>query len=520
MKKHHDKKIWIIDFGSQYTQLITRKTRELGFSSEIMTLDECKSRFSDNKKPECLVLSGGPQSVFEDDNDYSIFFEDKTLPVLGICYGMQLMGKFFGGVVEKGIIGEYGHADIHFNVDFKIPECPSNMSVWMSHSDHVSVTPTDFEVVMKSSNQLVAGIKHKTRPILGLQFHPEVEHSKHGKILLDFFYRRVAKLEKDWNAHEMLDEALDLVKKVGDKKVLCAFSGGVDSLVAATLSQKVLGDNLYCFFIDNGLLRPQDYHHIKKLKEQTFLKIEIVDAKFDFHHALKGVSDPEQKRKIIGKTFIDIFEKKVKEYQNDHNIHFEFLLQGTLYPDVIESISPHVAGGKSVTIKSHHNVGGLPERMNLKLLEPLRFLFKDEVREMGLALGLNREWVYRHPFPGPGLGVRILGEITPEAVLMVQESDQILFEELLSAKLYDSTWQAFTVFLPVKTVGVKGDGRAHEHVICLRMVNSSDGMTANWSHFPHDFLEVVSRRITNEVKGITRVVYDITSKPPGTIEWE
>lgn len=520
MKKNNNKKIWIVDFGSQYTQLITRKTRELGFSSEIITYIECKERFLELKKPDCLVLSGGPQSVFEDENDYTFIFEKKDLPVLGICYGMQLMGKYFGGVVEKGIIGEYGHAEVHFTTEATLLNVPSKMNVWMSHSDHVSVIPKDFEVILKSSNHLVAGIKHKDRPLLGLQFHPEVEHSKHGKTILEYFYKEIAELKCDWNAQSMMEEALDIVKKGSDKNVLCAFSGGVDSLVAATLAQKVLGEKLHCFFIDNGLLRIQDYQHITKLKNETYLKIEIVDAKKEFYEALKGVSDPEQKRKIIGRTFVEIFEKKVHEYEHKYHIHFEYLLQGTLYPDVIESISPHETGGKSVTIKSHHNVGGLPERMKLKLMEPLRYLFKDEVREMGLHLGLNFEWVHRHPFPGPGLGVRILGEINLDVIMMVQQSDQILFEELKAFELYHSTWQAFTVFLPVKTVGVKGDGRAYEHVICLRMVNSSDGMTANWSHFPYEFLEAVSRRITNEVKGITRVVYDITSKPPGTIEWE
>jgi len=520
MKNKFEKIIWIVDFGSQYTQLITRKSRELGFSSEIITLEECDLRMKRNEWPKCLVLSGGPQSVFEDEFDYQLLFSKKDLPILGICYGMQLLGKYFGGVVEKGLIGEYGHADVIFDNQFEISKTPPRISVWMSHSDHVSKVPKEFDIVMKSTNDLVAAIKHQTRPIMGLQFHPEVEHSKHGKHILEYFYSDVAGLKKDWNATQMVDEAYELVKTVGDKKVLCAFSGGVDSLVAATLSQNILGENLYCFFVDNGLLRIQDYQHIEVLKQNTKLKIEIIDAKKDFLEALAHEDDPEKKRKIIGKMFIEIFEKKVHEYENNYKIHFEYLLQGTLYPDVIESISPHAKGGKSVTIKSHHNVGGLPERMKLKLLEPLRFLFKVEVREMGMALGLKRDWVYRHPFPGPGLGVRILGAISVDAIRMVQESDQILFEELHEAKLYHSTWQAFTVFLPVKTVGVKGDGRAYEHVICLRMVNSSDGMTANWSQFPYEFLEVVSRRITNEVKGITRVVYDITSKPPGTIEWE
>ncbi len=520
MKNNLTKKIMVVDFGSQYTQLIIRKSRELGYSAELVTLEECRSRFENKLLPECLVLSGGPQSVFTDENDYSFIFNEKKLPILGICYGMQLLGKYFEGRVEKGLIGEYGHAEISCLDNFSALHFPKKMNVWMSHSDHISELPKKFNIIMKSSNDLIAGIKHQERPIVGLQFHPEVEHSKNGKMILEYFYQDVAKLSKDWNATEMLSESINYVKIAEHKKVLCAFSGGVDSLVAATLAQKVLGDNLHCFFVDNGLLRLQDYDHIKKLKENSYLNIEIIDAKEDFLNALKGVDEPEAKRKIIGKMFIEIFERKVHEYEAKYKIHFEYLLQGTLYPDVIESFSPHISGGKSVTIKSHHNVGGLPEKMNLKLLEPLRNLFKDEVREMGVVLGLERSWVFRHPFPGPGLGIRILGEVTDEAIRMVQESDQILYEELITEKLYQSTWQAFTVFLPVRTVGVKGDGRAYEHVICLRMVNSSDGMTANWTHVPHEFLESVSRRITNEVKGITRVVYDITSKPPGTIEWE
>ncbi len=514
------RQIWIVDFGSQYTQLITRKTRELGFSSEIITVKKARQLFSEGMKPKAIVLSGGPQSVFEDENDYSFILEQKDLPILGVCYGMQLLGKYFGGIVEKGTIGEYGHASLNFQNDFSIEKVPDSINVWMSHSDHISKLPNDFKLVMSSNNGLVAAIKHDSRPILGLQFHPEVEHSSHGKDILNYFFAQMAGLEVDWSASEMLDEAKQLVKGVEKSNVLCAFSGGVDSLVAATLAHEVIGENLYCFFVDHGLLRPQDYHHIETLQKNTPLNIEVINVKEEFLAKLAGKSDPEEKRKTIGKTFIEVFEKKVHEYENERGIKFDYLLQGTLYPDVIESISPHEEDGKSVTIKSHHNVGGLPERMKLKLLEPLRYLFKDEVRQMGEKLGLAYEWTHRHPFPGPGIGIRVLGELTDERILKVQHSDQILFEELTNANLYNSTWQALTVLLPVKTVGVKGDARAYEEVICLRMVNSSDGMTATWTDMPFEFLSKVSARITNEVKGVTRVVYDITSKPPGTIEWE
>lgn len=511
--------IWIIDFGSQYTQLITRKFRELGFTSEIMTVEDSLERLK-SEKPKALVLSGGPQSVFEDKTDYSPYFADKNLPILGICYGMQILGQFFGGKVEKGVQGEYGLAKLRCVPGFMVPGLPQESDVWMSHSDHVSVLPKDFKLIFQSENGLVAGIKHEYNPILGLQFHPEVHHTVHGKDVLGFFLNNIAQLKTDWSSKTMLETSLEEVKAVKGSKVLCAFSGGVDSLVAATLTQKAIGNDLYCFFVDHGLLRPQDIHHIKLLQEKTSLNIEIIDASELFLKELHGHKDPESKRKIIGKTFIDVFETKVHEYEKSHNIKFDYLLQGTLYPDVIESISPHKKGGKSVTIKSHHNVGGLPERMHLKLLEPLRFLFKDEVRAMGLELGLNHDWVYRHPFPGPGIGVRVLGELSRDSIRKVQESDQILFEELKSHKLYDSTWQAFTVLLPVKTVGVKGDGRAYEEVIAVRMVNSQDGMTASVTEVPWSFLNRVSSRICNEVKGVTRVVYDCTSKPPGTIEWE
>lgn len=511
--------VWIVDFGSQYTMLITRKFRELGFTSEIMTPDEGLERIKSDR-PKAIVLSGGPQSVFEDKTDYAPFFRDEKMPILGICYGMQIMGQFFGGKVEKGVQGEYGLAKLRTVPGFLIPGCPAESDVWMSHSDHVSVLPKDFKLILQSENGLTAGIKHEYRPVLGLQFHPEVHHTVHGKEILSFFLNNIAALKQDWSSKTMLETSLDEAKAVKGKKVLCAFSGGVDSLVAATLCERVLKDDLYCFFVDNGLLRPQDYNTIKLLQEKTNLNIEIIDAKETFLKALQQQKDPEAKRKTIGKTFIEVFEKKVHEFEASHGIKFEYLLQGTLYPDVIESLSPHQKGGKSVTIKSHHNVGGLPERMHLKLLEPLRYLFKDEVRAMGLELGLEHDWVFRHPFPGPGIGVRVLGELTAESIRKVQESDQVLFEELKEHKLYDSTWQAFTVLLPVKTVGVKGDGRAYEEVIALRMVNSQDGMTASVTELPWSFLNRVSSRICNEVKGITRVVYDLTSKPPGTIEWE
>ncbi len=511
--------IWIVDFGSQYTQLITRKFRELGFTSEIMTVETAFEKLK-SEKPKALVLSGGPQSVFEDKTDYTPFFSIENLPILGVCYGMQILGQYFGGKVEKGVQGEYGLAKLHKVPGFDIPHCPAVSDVWMSHSDHVSTLPKDFKLIFQSENGLTAGIKHEKKPILGLQFHPEVHHTVHGKDILSYFLNNVANLKTDWSSKTMLESSLESVKHVKGKKVLCAFSGGVDSLVAATLVQKVIGDDLYCFFVDNGLLRPQDLHHIKLLQEKTSLNIEIIDATELFLSNLHGQKDPEQKRKTIGKTFIEVFEAKVHSFEKSHGIKFEYLLQGTLYPDVIESISPHKSGGKSVTIKSHHNVGGLPERMHLALLEPLRFLFKDEVRQMGMELGLVHEWVYRHPFPGPGIGVRVMGELNRDSIRKVQESDQILFEELKEHKLYHTTWQAFTVLLPVKTVGVKGDGRVYEEVIAVRMVNSEDGMTASVTEVPWSFLNRVSSRVCNEVKGVTRVVYDCTSKPPGTIEWE
>ena len=512
--------IWIIDFGSQYTQLITRQSRELGYRTIILTLAEVQKKMSMGERPSALILSGGPQSIFEDQTDYSFIFEHPQISILGICYGMQIIGQFFNGEVEKGKVEEYGEAQLHFLSQLRIKGIPERFKVWMSHSDHLLKLPPGFRSFLESENGLIAGIFSESRPIIGLQFHPEVHHTEYGKEVLGYFYREVAKLPINWSPQKMLEESKQHFARIGDRPVLCAFSGGVDSLVAACLTETIIGDKLHCFFVDHGLLRPQDIHHIKDLQRKTSLQITILDCRDVFLNRLKGISDPEEKRKIIGNTFVEVFEQKVKDYQQNKGIHFEYLLQGTLYPDVIESISPHQKGGKSSTIKSHHNVGGLPERMNLQLLEPFRFLFKDEVRQIGISLGIRREWIFRHPFPGPGIGIRILGEVTDERIYQVQASDQILFEELKDQQQYDRCWQAFTVLLPVKTVGVKGDDRAYEEVICLRMVSSVDGMTATWSELPVSFLARVSKRITNEVKGITRVVYDITSKPPGTIEWE
>ncbi len=497
--------ILIIDFGSQYTQLITRKIREQGYYSEIVTVEQAKEILS-NETPSAIVLSGGPNSIFEDENDYSFLFD--KCPLLGICYGMQLITHHFGGKVTRGIKGEYGKATVTHKGEEK--------TVWMSHFDHVEKVPEGFEVVYETKD-FCAGMESKEKSILALQFHPEVEHSEIGDDVLNYFLKDIAKIEPTWTTDNMVTEALTHMSEATGR-VICGFSGGVDSLVAAILSHKA-GNELHCFFINNGLIRPQDLLHIEKLQKVCPFEIQVVDESDLFISRLEGVSEPEKKRKIIGNTFIEVFEKQVRHLEKEHG-KFKYLLQGTLYPDVIESISPHKKDGKSVTIKSHHNVGGLPDDMELELLEPLRFLFKDEVRKIGKELGIPESATMRHPFPGPGLGIRILGAITKEKVLMSQQADQILFEELNNFDLYDKTWQAFMVFLPVKTVGIKGDERAYEEVMCMRLVDSSDGMTAKWTYMPYEFIDKVSSRVTNEVSGITRVVYDVTAKPPGTIEWE
>ena len=515
--------VWIVDFGSQYTQLIVRQSRELGYRAIILTLPEVRRKIAAGISPLALVLSGGPQSLEEDRNDYSFLFQNPCLPVLGICYGMQVMGGFFGGKVVRGQGGEYGEARLHFSSSHHhISQVPPEFKVWMSHGDHLESCPPGFHSFLESENGLIAAIISQERPLVGLQFHPEVKHSHYGKQIIEYFYRDVACLERNWKLGEIREECekhiVDLLGEQGS--ILCAFSGGVDSLVAACLAHEKVGERLHCFFVDHGLLRPQDLRHMEELKSKTPLKITILKSQELFFKRLEAVGDPEEKRKIIGATFIEVFDREVHNYEKKFGIHFTHLLQGTLYPDVIESVSPHGKQGASATIKSHHNVGGLPAKMKLQLLEPFRFLFKDEVRRIGLNMGLPDKWVFRHPFPGPGIGIRILGEVSQERVEKVQVSDQIFYEELQAQGQYEHCWQAFTVLLPIKTVGVKGDKRAYEEVICLRAVNSDDGMTSTWTELPPSFLAKVSNRITNEIPGITRVVYDITSKPPGTIEWE
>lgn len=514
------KEIWVIDFGSQYSHLILRVLRELGYFSLLITPEEAFARV-ENDLPAALILSGGPASIRHDQRDFAAFFQQEKLPVLGICYGVQIIVQHFGGVVQSLEQGEYGAAKVHWKNAKQWNTSYNHFLTWMSHGDSIEKMPQDFDIILESENHIVAGIQHRERPLVGLQFHPEVQHTEHGRELLSYFLKQVAKIEPNWDNRSLVDIAKKCFAHVQkDEHVLCAFSGGVDSLVAASVAHEVLGDRLHCVFVDNGVLRIQDRKHIKNLQKNTNLPITIVDAQEIFLSQLAEVKDPEKKRKIIGKTFIDVFEEQVGIIEEREGYHFKYLLQGTLYPDVIESISPHKKGGESKTIKSHHNVGGLPERMKLSLVEPLRFLYKDEVRKMGESLNLDREWLYRHPFPGPGLAVRILGEVTPERVERLQLADEILFHSLKEDGYYAQTWQALVVLLPIKAVGVKGDNRAYEEVMAIRMVDSVDGMTAKASEFPWDFLRKVSTKIANEVPGVARVVYDLTSKPPGTIEWE
>jgi GMP synthase (glutamine-hydrolysing) len=518
--------ILILDFGSQYTQLIARRVREMQVYCEIhpytLSMEEIRAL-----APRGVILSGGHQSVYDDgapDVDPALL--TMGVPVLGICYGMQLMARRLGGEVAAAARREYGHARLWRSEAMTGPMDPAldvfsafletaELSVWMSHGDHVERLPDGFRVAACSDNAPIAAMEDPGRRMYGVQFHPEVSHTTHGERLLRAFVRGVCACQGSWTSSHFISESITrLTAQVGAERVLLGLSGGVDSAVAAALLHRAIGDRLVCVFVDNGLLRLHEGDEVMEtFARHMGVQVIRVDASERFLGRLAGVTDPEQKRKIIGHTFIEVFEEESRKISDVH-----WLAQGTIYPDVIES-----AGAKTKTaanIKSHHNVGGLPERMNLKLLEPLRELFKDEVRKVGLELGLPRTMVFRHPFPGPGLGVRILGEVKAEYADLLRKADAIYIEELRAAGLYESIAQAFVVFLPVKSVGVMGDGRSYQYVVALRAVETTDYMTASWFPLPHDLLARTSNRIINEVPGINRVTYDITSKPPGTIEWE
>ena len=519
----HDK-ILIVDFGSQVTQLIARRVREEGVYCEIAPFQKAREAFA-AMKPRAVILSGGPASVLDPDAPLPPpEFYRAGLPVLGICYGEQAMAHQLGGKVEAGHHREFGRAEVEVTDDCALFDGVwrkgEKYPVWMSHGDRVTRPPDGFRAVATSSNAPIAAIADEQRKFYATQFHLEVMHTPHGAALLRNFVRNIAGCAGDWTMRAFRDEAIEKIRRqVGTGRVICGLSGGVDSAVAAVLIHEAIGDQLTCVFVDHGLLRLGEGQKVVTLFRDSYnIPLVHVEAQPQFLSALAGVTDPEVKRKTIGKLFIDVFEAEAKKIAKDGKAPAQFLAQGTLYPDVIESVS--FTGGPSVTIKSHHNVGGLPERMNMKLVEPLRELFKDEVRALGRELGLPEIFVGRHPFPGPGLAIRCPGEITLEKLDILRLADEIYIEEIRRAGLYDDIWQAFAVILPVKTVGVMGDGRTYDYVVGLRAVTSTDGMTADFYPFDMTFIGHVATRIINEVKGVNRVVYDVTSKPPGTIEWE
>ena len=505
--------IIVLDFGSQYNQLISRRVREMQVYSEIIPyntpIDEIKA-----KKPAGIILSGGPSSVNAEDAhlvDKELF--NLGIPILGICYGMQLTAHLLGGKVEKGTKGEYGKSHLEIVKPCALFEGVSqNSIVWMSHFDEVKELPKDFEINAKSG--VIAAISNEAKNFYAVQFHPEVTHSEEGGKMLENFVFKICKAEKNWKLTNYIEKTVNEIKeKVGNQKVILGLSGGVDSSVAAVLIHKAIGDQLTCIFVDTGLLRKDEAKKVmQNYGEHFHMNIKCIDASERFLAKLKGISDPEQKRKIIGNEFIEVFDEESSKIEGA-----KFLAQGTIYPDVIESLS---VKGPSATIKSHHNVGGLPDYMKLKIVEPLRMLFKDEVRRVGRSLGISDELLGRHPFPGPGLAIRILGNITAEKVAALQEVDAIFINALKEHNLYDKVWQAGAILLPINSVGVMGDERTYEKVVALRAVESVDGMTADWVDLPYKFLQKVSNDIINKVKGVNRVVYDISSKPPATIEWE
>ncbi len=512
-----NERILILDFGSQYTQLIARRIRELNVYSEIVPF---------NKIPEIdegikgIILSGSPFSVLEENTLRTDL--DRLIgarPVLGVCYGAQYIAHHYHGKVARSEKREYGKAELSIihKKDVFLKGVQENSQVWMSHGDTIMEIPDNFELLAGTSSIPVAAYRSKEQafehPVYCIQFHPEVTHSLDGKTMIRNFVQNICGCSGNWTPEAFIQQTVkELRQKIGNDKVLMALSGGVDSSVGAMLLHEAIGENLYCFFIDNGLLRKNEFEEVLDSYKGMGLNIKGVDVKHRFWNELDGISDPEKKRKTIGRVFIEVFEEEGNKFEN-----IKWLGQGTIYPDVIESVSVH---GPSVTIKSHHNVGGLPDKLALKIVEPLRMLFKDEVRNVGRSLNIPETIVGRHPFPGPGLAIRILGNITPEKVSLLQEADAIFINKLKSHGLYDEVWQAATILLPVQSVGVMGDERTYENTIALRAVNSVDGMTAEWSRLPHDFLAEVSSEIINQVKGINRVVYDISTKPPATIEWE